>query len=224
MRLRLSAEREFPVPPLALPAVDDHDDISDLAGREAVRLFMARAQAVAPDFDVTDQNAQAIADICRRLDGLPLAIELAATRVKILPPSALLARLDHRLPLLSGGGRDLPARQQTMRDAIAWSYDLLSAQDQALFRALSSLLAASICRSPRLLPEAWIATSWNGSPHWSTRVCSWQSKGGVESHASACWRRSVSLGETNSWPAARSVRSGNSTRGGISPSQSESIR
>ena len=104
---------------------------------EAVRLFVARAQAVSEGFAVTDENVGTVVEICRRLDGLPLAIELAAARIKVLPLPALLARLERRLPLLTGGGRDLPARQQTMRDTIAWSHDLLSPEEQALFRRLA---------------------------------------------------------------------------------------
>ena len=137
VRLRVSGEREVPVAPLGLAALDRHRSVEDVATSEAVRLFVARAEAVQPDFALTPDNAVAVAEICRRLDGLPLAIELAAARVKVLPPAALLARLDHRLPLLTGGGRDLPARQQTMRAAIAWSHDLLTPEEQVLFRRLA---------------------------------------------------------------------------------------
>jgi non-specific serine/threonine protein kinase len=141
VRLRLSEEREVPVLPLMLPETQDQASARGLDAPAAVRLFAERAQAVNPDFALTDHNAQAVTEICRRLDGLPLAIELAAARVKALPPAALLARLDQRLPLLTGGGRDLPARQQTMRDAIAWSYDLLTPEEQTLFRRLGIFVA-----------------------------------------------------------------------------------
>src|SRR5215216_7284311 len=137
VRFRVSAEREVPIAPLGLAELDRHRGVEDISTSDAVRLFVARAEAVQPDFALTSDNAVAVAEICRRLDGLPLAIELAAARVKVLPPSALLARLDHRLPLLTGGGRDLPARQQTMRAAIAWSYDLLTPEEQRLFRRLA---------------------------------------------------------------------------------------
>ena len=109
VRLRVSGEREVPIAPLGLAALDRHRSVEDVATSDAVRLFVTRAEAVQPDFALTPENAVAVAEICRRLDGLPLAIELAAARVKVLPPAALLARLDHRLPLLTGGGRDLPA-------------------------------------------------------------------------------------------------------------------
>src|SRR5918994_23702 len=139
VRLRLSGEREVSITPLGLAAPDRHHHLADVATSDAVRLFVARAEAVQPDFALTPENAGAVAEICRRLDGLPLAIELAAARVKVLPPAALLARLDHRLPLLTGGGRDLPERQQTMRATIAWSHDLLTDQEQLLFRRLAVL-------------------------------------------------------------------------------------
>ncbi|MDF3043242.1 MAG: hypothetical protein K0Q71_5948, partial [Thermomicrobiales bacterium] len=137
VRLRVSGEREVPITPLGLVALDRQHSVEDVSTSDAVRLFIARAEAVQPDFALTPENAVAVAEICRRLDGLPLAIELAASWVKVLPPSALLARLDHRLPLLTGGGRDLPERQQTMRQTIAWSHDLLTLEEQALFRRLS---------------------------------------------------------------------------------------
>jgi predicted ATPase/DNA-binding CsgD family transcriptional regulator len=137
VRLRLSEEYEVPVAPLALPETEKQTPSHDLGDSAAVQLFVARAQAVNPHFALSEQNAVAVAAICRRLDGLPLAIELAAARVKVLPPAALLTRLEHRLPVLTGGSRDLPSRQQTMRDAIAWSYDLLSPVEQRLFRRLA---------------------------------------------------------------------------------------
>ncbi len=133
--LRLSAERVVAVPPLALP--DPALLAEEMAGVDAVRLFVERAEAVKADFALTDEHAPAVAEVVRRLDGLPLAIELAAARVAHLPPSALLARLEHRLPLLTDGARDLPARQRTMRDAIAWSHDLLTEAEQTLFRRLA---------------------------------------------------------------------------------------
>jgi predicted ATPase len=102
-----------------------------------VQLFLARAQEVEPAFTLTPENAAAVAQICMRLDGLPLALELAAARLRLLDPAALLARLSNRLPLLTGGARDLPARQQTMRATIAWSYDLLRPAEQSLFRRLA---------------------------------------------------------------------------------------
>jgi predicted ATPase/class 3 adenylate cyclase len=151
--LRLRAEREYPVTPLALPPANATTP-EQLLQYEAVRLFVERAQAVRSGFTLTPETAAAVAEITRRLDGLPLAIELAAARVRLLPPAALLARLEKRLPLLTGGPRDAPARQQTLRDAIAWSYDLLTANEQALFRRLSifaggfSLEAAEAVANP----------------------------------------------------------------------------
>jgi predicted ATPase/class 3 adenylate cyclase len=135
--LHLRAEREYPVLPLGLPRRRPPPSVEQLTQYEAVRLFIDRAQAVNPDFTVDNANAPAVAEICHRLDGLPLAIELAAARVRMLPPQAMLARLEQRLPFLTTGARDAPARQRTLRDAIAWSYDLLTAEEQALFRRLA---------------------------------------------------------------------------------------
>ncbi len=133
--LRLGGEHQFPVPPLPLPEADilASGNIPEHPPA-AVELFLQRAQAVMPTFELTATNSAAVAQICRRLDGLPLAIELAAARVKLFPPQALLNRLDHRLQLLTGGARDLPERQHTLRDTVAWSYDLLDPAEQVLFR------------------------------------------------------------------------------------------
>lgn len=133
-RLRVSGEREFPVPPMSVGAPHrlEHGQATG-----AVQLFVERAQAVRPDFALTAGTLPVVAEIVNRVDGLPLAIELAAARVKALQPAALLQRLDHRLPLLSGGARDLPLRQQTMRDTIGWSYGLLTPAEQAFFRRLA---------------------------------------------------------------------------------------
>jgi predicted ATPase/DNA-binding CsgD family transcriptional regulator len=140
--LHLYGEQEFPVPPLALPAPKQLNTIGaelapSLAQVASVTLFVQRALAVKPDFALTATNAVAIAEICIGLDGLPLAIELAAAKLKLFSPPALLARLQQRLTLLTGGAHDLPARQRTLRDEIAWSYDLLAPGEQLLFRRLA---------------------------------------------------------------------------------------
>lgn len=137
-RLNLSAEHEFPVPVLALPDPAAQATVATVARSAAVTLFVQRAQAVKPDFRLTQENAQAIAMICARLDGLPLSLELAAVRIKLLPPNALLARLEQALPLLANGPRDLPPRQQSLRATLDWSYGLLDADEQRLFRRLGA--------------------------------------------------------------------------------------
>jgi predicted ATPase/transcriptional regulator with XRE-family HTH domain len=157
--LRLSGEHEYSVLPLALPpSTDDAQDwVIDgqwvVAGQyAAVTLFVQRVQAAQPSFGLTSTNASAVVEICRRLDGLPLAIELAAARVKLFPPQALLARLTNRFTLLTGGPRDAPARQQTLRNTIGWSYNLLSLAEQILFQRLGVFVggwtleaAAAVC-------------------------------------------------------------------------------
>jgi predicted ATPase len=142
--LRLSAEHEYPVPPLAIPDLQPAGGPSSLAQYESVALFIARAQAAQPDFTLCDENVATVAAICRQLDGLPLAIEMAAARLKILTPQAIVARLNSHLKLLGGGGRDLPARRQTMRAAIEWSFDLLDTREQELFRRLPVFLPAVV--------------------------------------------------------------------------------
>jgi predicted ATPase len=135
--LHLAGEHEYPVPPLAVPDVRHLPDLAGLTQYEAVALFIERAKAARPGFAVTDDNAQAVAEICVHLDGLPLAIELAAPRVRLLTPQAILARLSDRLGLLVAGPRDVPERQRTLRSAIEWSHDLLDPEEQRLFAALS---------------------------------------------------------------------------------------
>jgi non-specific serine/threonine protein kinase len=135
--LHLYGERVFPVPSLGLPSESTGAALEDIAGSEVVRLFLDRAQAIQPAFALRADNAPLVAAICRKLDGLPLAIELAAARVRMFSPKDLLARLEQPLGLLTSGPRDVPARQQTLRTTIAWSYDLLSEHDQRLFRQLS---------------------------------------------------------------------------------------
>ncbi len=128
--LRIWGEHEFVVPPLALPDLAHLPAQAALAANPAVALFVARARAAYPGFAISDENVRQIAEICHRLDGLPLAIELAATRIKLFSPAAILARLERRLPFLTGGARDAPARHRTLAAAIAWSYDLLTATEQ----------------------------------------------------------------------------------------------
>jgi predicted ATPase/class 3 adenylate cyclase len=157
--LRLSGERSFLVPPLALPNPVQHPTAEQLTQYEAVQLFIERAQAVNPNFQVTNANAPAVAEICYRLDGLPLAIELAAARIRLLTPQTLLERLGSRLKLLTSGARDLPARQQTLRRTIDWSHDLLDAAEQQLFRRLAVFVggrtleaAEAVCNADADLP------------------------------------------------------------------------
>ncbi len=135
--LKLYGEREYPVVPLGIPSEGRSYAPEELRRVPAVALFVERAAAVQPSFALTRENAQAVSEICTHLDGLPLAIELAAARVKLLSPRALLARLQDRLDLLTGGSQDRPARHQTLRGAVDWSYELLTATEQTLFRRLS---------------------------------------------------------------------------------------
>ena len=154
--LRLSDEHELIVPPLAVPPMDSGLTIDELNDYSAVKLFIARAQTAKPTFTFQNENAAVVGEICARLDGLPLAIELAAARVKLLSPSAILTRLENSLKLLTNGARDLPTRHQTMRGVVEWSYDLLETDEKILFQRLAVFAggftieaAESIVQSPR---------------------------------------------------------------------------
>ena len=140
-RLHLQAEIEFNVPPLPIPEAEGPVTTYDLAKIDSVRLFVERSQQANPEFELSDSNASQIAKICSMLDGLPLAIELAAARTRIFSPAMILEKLEARLAFLTGGARDLPERQQTMRATVDWSYDLLNEEEQRLFRKLSVFAA-----------------------------------------------------------------------------------
>ena len=180
--LRLTAEHEYPVPPLSMPDPDHFPEVASLARYESVALFLDRARAARPDFEVSAGNAAAIAEICVRLDGLPLAIELAAARVRILTPQAMLKRLGQRLALLTGGPRDLPSHQRTLRSAIDWSYELLDEDARRLLARLSVFAggctleaAEAVCDATLDGLEALIDENllrqheqqWDGQPRFS---------------------------------------------------------
>jgi predicted ATPase/DNA-binding XRE family transcriptional regulator len=135
--LKIQGERRFALAPLATPAADAGQSYEAILASPAVQLFVERAQAVDFDFEPTPSTAGTVARVCRRLDGMPLAIELAAAWIRLLPPEALLVRLERSLPVLTGGATDLPERQQTLRNTVAWSHDLLGRAEQVLFRRLS---------------------------------------------------------------------------------------
>jgi predicted ATPase/DNA-binding CsgD family transcriptional regulator len=145
--LHLRAEHQYSVPPLALPDLKQLPGMEALPQCAAVELFLRRAQAVKPDFQMSAADARAIAEICVRLEGLPLAIELAAARISVLSPQSLLARLGHRFQILTQGPQDVHKRQQTLHNAIQWSYDLLSAEEQQLFRRLSAFVGGCTLES-----------------------------------------------------------------------------
>ncbi|HJT55687.1 MAG TPA: LuxR C-terminal-related transcriptional regulator, partial [Ktedonobacteraceae bacterium] len=177
--LHISSEHEFPVPPLELPTEARLPALADLSQYSAVALFVQRAQAVKPDFELTEANAQAIADICRHLDGLPLAIELAAARIKLLPPRALLQRLERPLDVLTGGVKDAPARQQTLRNTIAWSYRLLDAAEQRLFRQFSVFVGGSTLEAIEAISGASTDDVRTGQTRATTRVAPTDDKMGL---------------------------------------------
>ncbi|MHA6795845.1 ATP-binding protein [Pseudonocardia bannensis] len=154
-RLHLGAEREFPVPPLALPGPGDVTDPQRLLATASVAMLLDRVHAFAPDFTITVGNARAVAEICVRLDGLPLALELAAARLRLFTPAELTFRLRHRMRLLTDGARDVPERHRTLRAALAWSHDLLAPPERAVFRRFSVFVGGAssaavepVCSAP----------------------------------------------------------------------------
>lgn len=168
--LRIQGEQECPVTPLPVPTLTTIPSLEAIEAIPSITLFVQRARTVAPHFELTQANATAIAAICRRLDGLPLALELAAARIKLLTPMALLARLDQALPLLVGGARDLPERQQTMRQTIAWSHALLNENEKMVFRRLSVFAggwtleaAETVCGTGKVDVLEGLATLQNNS-------------------------------------------------------------
>lgn len=152
--LRLLEEQEFYVAPLALPDLTCLPSWEDLSQIASVSLFLQRVRTVCPDFTLTDVNAHVVAQICVRLDGLPLALELAAARMKLFSAESLLARLNHRLSLLTSGTRDAPERQQTLRKTLEWSYHLLTQGEQRLFRCLSVFIGGCSLQAIEAISEA----------------------------------------------------------------------
>jgi class 3 adenylate cyclase len=220
--LELRAEHELAVPPLALPNRQHPPPADTLSQFGAVALFIERAAAIKPDFAVTNDTAPAVAEICHRLDGLPLAIELAAARVRLLNPQTMLTRLEHRLPLLTGGARDLPARQQTLRGAIDWSHDLLEPHEQRLFRQLAVFVggftletAEAVCHVDSGL-EVDVLDGW---PRSSPRVCCASRRSRAARCASGCTKRSANMRPSSSTRAARCPSCGIATSSTISHSQ-----
>ena len=152
--LRLSGEYEFPCRLWLCLTLRHLPPVATLSQYAAVALFLQRALAVKPDFAITHENAAAVAEICVRLEGLPLALELAAARIKLLSPQAMLVRLERQLEWLRGGARDVPARHQTLRHAIAWSYDLLDVREQRLFRRLAVFVGGCTCEAAEMVCTA----------------------------------------------------------------------
>ncbi len=204
--LRVSGEHEFPVPPLPVPDLGHLPPVAELAGYGAVALFAQRARAVRPDFAIREGNAAAVAEVCARLDGLPLAIELAAARSKVLSPQAILARLEHRLTLLTGGSRDHPrAPAGDAATAIAWSYELLTPHQRALFLRLSVFAGGCTAGGGggrrRWGTDAPGPATLDGLSSWWTAACWCSASSRTASRVSRCWRRSASSG-SNSWRQA----------------------
>jgi predicted ATPase len=222
-RLHVSGECEYPVAPLEFPNPSAAVALDEVAESDAIRLFVTRAQNATPAFRLTEENAQVVVEICHKLDGLPLAIELAAARVKVFPPAALRDRLEHALPLLTGGGRDLPEHQQTMQTTIGWSYDLLSPAEQRFFRHLAVFIGGftleafeAVCApldGPDLSALDALASLVDKS-----LVRAVETSDGAR--GISCWKRSGSSLQSNSPAAARRRKRAGATPRGASRSPS----
>ena len=195
--LHLSGEHAFTVPPLALPEhgsgkADRHTlaPRAELEQVEAVQLFVDRARAAWSEFTLTEDNCQAVAAICERVDGLPLAIELAAARSAVLSPATMLARLEQRLPLLAGGPRDQPSRLRTMRDAIAWSYELLEPATQARFRRLAVFSGGITLTAAEAVVDLPDGLTSDGARHAPPKTRASARRGTIRSRSSTRWKPS----------------------------------
>jgi len=209
-RLRISGERVIEVPPLQVPEVLADSEV--LRRSDAVKLFIDRARAAGSDLDFDHEHLETVAEICRRLDGIPLAIELAASRAKAVGPEELLRRLDSRLSFLTGGARDLPLRQQTLRSTVAWSHDLLDDSERRLFARLGVLPPAFRWRQPRLCALTTRARRfWTASRRLWTRVCYVPRTPCTDTHASPCCRSSATSRWSNWMPPGRLSDSGGRT-------------
>jgi transcriptional regulator with XRE-family HTH domain len=218
--LRLREEQEFPVPPLALPAMDRNASAAALMRCAPVELFGRRAAQFVPDFAVTPANSRLVADICLRLDGLPLAIELAAARMKVLSPALLLERLEHRLPLLVGGARELPPRQRTRQDTIAWSHELLTSDDRRTFRRMGVFVSGCRLDAAQALEDLNSPpgrSALSGLISLSTRTCFAAKVALMLSRGSPCSRLSANSGSSSSRAAVSSSRRGGRMRPITSP-------
>ncbi|MGI8403785.1 MAG: ATP-binding protein [Thermomicrobiales bacterium] len=222
MHLHVSGEHIFSVTPLELPSLGCPQNHAALERSPAIQLFQDRACAAQPDFLLTPKNSPLVAEICRRLNGLPLAIELAAARVNVLPLTALLARMDSQLPLLIGGVRDHPARLQTMRNTIAWSCDLLHIDLQALFRRLAVFTSGLTLKAAEQVAgnDEGCSASLSSSLavlEGITSLIECIATGCMEmtsSLASRCWRRSVNSDWRGWRKAGRAMRCGDGTPSG----------
>ena len=222
--LGLAGETAWRVPSLGLPPPDAAPGAAALEASGAGRLFLERARAAQPAFALTDANAGAVAEVCRRLDGIPLALELAAARVRVLTPEQLAARLGDRFRLLTGGGRTALRRQQTLQATVDWSHDLLSEPERALFRRLAVFPGGATGGFPLEAAEAvgppgtrWRRpTSWTCSRGWWTGRWCWPRPARRRS-ATSCWRPCASTPRSGSCRRARRRRCATATWPGASP-------